>query len=57
MSEDEDEYATLLPPKKRGRPALFGEDLDKKLQFYVKKVTERGVVVTARIPARGILMA
>ena len=38
----------MLPPKKHGRPFLLGEELNKKLQLYVKKVREGGGV-TARI--------
>lgn len=50
----------MLPLKKRRRPYLLGEDLDRKLQLYVKKVREGGGVVTARIliaAARGIIVA
>ena len=58
MSEDED--VTSPPPKKLGRPVMLGEDLDKKLQLYVKKAREGGGVITARIlstAARGVLVA
>lgn len=46
---DSDDEVTSLPLKKRGRPFLLGEDLDKKLQLYLKKVREGGGIVTARI--------
>ena len=29
-----------LPPKKRGRQVLLGDDLDQKVQLYLKKVSE-----------------
>ena len=51
---------TVLPAKKRGRPVLLGEDLDGKVQLYLKKVREGGGVVSARIAmaaARGILLS
>ena len=51
---------TVLPPKKRGRPVLLGEDLDGKVQLYLQKVREGGGVVSARIAmaaARGILLS
>ena len=49
----------LLPPKKRGRPLLLGDDLDLKVQMYLLKVREGGGVVSARIAmaaARGIIL-
>ena len=41
----------LLPMKERGRPVLFGEVLDTKVQQYLKKVRKGGGtgVVSARI--------
>ena len=39
----------VLPEKKRGRRVLLGDDLDLKVQMYLKKVREGGGVVTARI--------
>ena len=57
---DDDGDVTLLPPKKCGRPVLLGEDLDRKVLMYLKKVREGGGVVSARIPmaeARGILLS
>ena len=49
----------VLPPKKRGRCVLLGDDLDLKVQMYLKKVREGGGVVTARIAmaaAKGIVL-
>ena len=49
----------MLPPKKRGRRVLLGEELDAKVQMYLKKVREGGGVVSARIAvaaAKGILL-
>ena len=46
--------------KKRGRPVLLGETLDKKVQQYLTRVRDGGGVVSARIAmaaARGILMS
>lgn len=51
---------TLLPMKKRGRPVLLGEALDRKVQQYLVRVRDGGGVVSARIAmasARGILMS
>ena len=48
-----------LPTKKRGRRFLLGDDLDQKVQLYLKKVREGGGVVSARIAmaaARGIVL-
>ena len=50
---------TALPLKKRGRPLMLGEELDKSVQVYLRKVRECGGVVTSRIAvaaARGILL-
>ena len=47
-----------LPAKKRGRKLLIGENLDLKVQLYLRKVREGGGAVSARIAvaaARGIL--
>ena len=49
---------TELPAKKIGRKVLLGEDLDMKVQLYLRKVREGGGAVSARIAmaaARGIL--
>lgn len=48
-----------LPPKKWGRRVLLGDDLDLKVQLYLKKVREGGGVVSAWIAmaaARGIVL-
>lgn len=50
----------LLPQKKRGRTLLLGDELDKKLQLYLRRIREDGGPVTAGIAiaaARGLLMA
>ena len=49
---------TDLPAKKRGRKLLISEDLDEKVQLYLRKMREGGGAVSARIAmaaARGIL--
>ena len=33
----DDGDVTVLPPKKRGRPVLLGENLDRKVQLYLRK--------------------
>ena len=56
---DEGEDVTSLPRKKRGRKLLLGEDLDSKVQTYLRKVREGGGAVSAGIvmaAARGILL-
>ena len=48
----------MLPSKKRGSRVLLGDELDKKVQMYLKKVREGGGIVSARIAvaaARGIV--
>ncbi len=57
-AEDEGEIAAL-PLRKRGRPLLIGQDLDTKVQLYLRKVRDSGGAVSARIAmaaARGILL-
>lgn len=57
---DNDGEVTSLPCKKRGRTLLLGDDLDMKVQMYLKKVRSEGGVMTARIAmamARGILLS
>ena len=52
------EEITDLPAKKRGRKLLIGDNLDEKVQLYLRKVREGGGAVSARIAiaaARGIL--
>lgn len=54
------EEVAYLPPNKRGRPFLLGEQIDKQLQLYLKKVRDQGGVVTALVvvaAAHGILMS
>ena len=49
----------VLPLKKRGRPLLLGDEVDLKVQLYLKKLREKGVPVSARIvmaAAHGIVM-
>ena len=58
LEADSDDEVKVIPFKKRGRPLLLGEELDTKVQLYLKKVREGGGIVTARIAigaARGIL--
>ena len=58
QDEEEGDIVTL-PLKKRGRPLLLGQDLDTKVQSYIRKVRDGGGAVSARIvtaAARGILM-
>ena len=38
---------TELPVRKRGRKVLLGEDLDMKVQLYLRKVREGGGAVSA----------
>ena len=50
---------TALPLKKRGRRVLLGQELDMKVQMYLKKVRDGGGAVSARIAmaaTRGILL-
>lgn len=52
-----DQYS--LFEKKQGRPTLLGQELDTKVQLYIKKVRQSGGAVSARIvmaAARGILL-
>ena len=58
--KDDEGEVTFLPEKKRGRPVLLGDELDEKVQVYLKKIREGGGVVSARITmaaARGIVMS
>ena len=41
---DSDDDVSILPLKKRGRPFILGEDLNKRIQLYLKKVREMMVV-------------
>ena len=50
----------LLPEKEHGRTLLLGDELDKKLQLYLRRIREDGGLVTAGIAiaaTRGLLMA
>lgn len=56
----EDDEILSLPEKKRGRSVLLGEDLDKKVQLYLKNVRQGGGIVSSRIAmaaARGLLLS
>ena len=56
-SEDGEEI-TALPTKKCGRKLLLGEDLDMKVQIYLRKIRQGGGAVSSRIAltaARGIV--
>ena len=56
----DDGDVTLLPMKKRGRPVLLGEVLDRKVQKYLMRIRDGGGIVSARIAmaaARGMLMS
>ena len=59
-ADSSDDEVKELPPKKRGRPVLLGECIDKQVQLYLKKIRNQGGVVTASVvvaAARGILMS
>jgi hypothetical protein len=56
---DNGEELKDFPAKKHGRKLLLGEDLDEKVQMYIKKVREGEGAISARIvmaAARGILL-
>ena len=58
-TDDGGEPISALPVKKRGRKLLLGDDLDQKVQIYLRKVREGRGAVSARIviaAARGILL-
>ena len=58
--KDDGQDLVSLPMKKRGRSLLLGDDLDEKVQLYLKNVRKGGGVVSARIAmaaARGILLS
>ena len=57
---EDDGNVTKLSTKKHSRHFVWGEDLDQKVQIYLKKVREGGRVVSARIAvnaAKRILFA
>ena len=50
----------MLPVKKQGRPVLLGEQLDKKLQLYLKEIRSKGGTLTAAVAigaARVLILA
>ena len=53
----DNEEVTTLPLKKRGRPFLLGECIDKQVQLYLKKIRDQGGIITASAAARGILIS
>ena len=58
-TDDGGESISALPVKKRGRKLLLGDDLDQKVQIYLRKVREGGGAVSARTviaAARGIVL-
>ena len=60
MEESSDDELQELPTTKRGRNVLLGEDTERQLQLYLKKIRDQGGVVTASIAiaaARGILLS
>ena len=38
-----------LPERERGRSKLLGNDLDEKVQLYIKSIREHGGVVSSRV--------
>ena len=49
-----------LPERERGRSKLLGNDLDEKVQLYIKSIREHGGVVSSGVvmaAARGILLS
>ena len=57
-AEDEAHDLHVMPPKKREKPILLGEDIQRKVQLYRGKVRGRGAVSgkIVVVVARGILM-
>ena len=58
-TDDGGEPISALPVKKRGSKLLLGDDLDQKVQIYLRKVREGGGAVSARTviaAARGIVL-
>lgn len=57
---DEEDEIQELPTKKRGRPLLLGEEIDKQVQLYIKKIRDRNGSVSNRLVvagAKGIVKA
>ena len=48
----ESDVVNSLPERERGRSKLLGNDLDEKVQLYIKSVREHGGVVSS-----GVVMA
>lgn len=58
--QHDDNDVVSVPLKKRGRLPLLGEDLDAKVQLYLKNVRKGGGVESSRIAmaaARGVLFS
>ena len=58
-ADEDDLTVTSLPAKKRGRPLLLGEELDRKIQLYLRAIRESGGAVNTAIAlgaARGIIL-
>ena len=49
MEESSEDELQELPTRKRGRSVLLGEDTERQLQLYLKKIRDQGGVVTASI--------
>ena len=47
--ENKDMEITALESKKRGRPLLLGDELDKRVQLYVSSLRDHGAVINTRI--------
>ena len=45
----EDMTITSLPAKRRGRPLLLGEEVDQKVQQYLRAIRESGGAVSTAI--------
>ena len=58
-AEENDLTVTSLPAKKRDRPLLLGEELERKIQLYLRAIREFGGAVNTAITlgaARGIIL-
>ncbi len=47
--DEEDLSVNILPFKKRGRPLLLGDKLDKAVQNYIIKMREKGAPITKAV--------
>ena len=57
--KDDEDGMSVLPTIKQGRHVTLGEDIDKKVQLYIKKTRESGGAVSVRsvvAAARGIIL-